>query len=50
MMTGTGEWWARLTATEPTMRCMALNELPTSMTGSVSQINNPRKVPDLANT
>ena len=31
MMAGTGEWRARLTATEPTMRCMALDELPTTM-------------------
>ena len=32
MMTGTGEWRARLTATEPTIRCIALEELPTPMT------------------
>ena len=36
MVTGTGEWWARFTATEPTMRCMTLDELPTSMTTTSS--------------
>ena len=29
MMSGTGEWRARPTATEPTMRCVAWDELPT---------------------
>jgi len=28
---GTGEWRARLTATEPTTRCMACDELPTTI-------------------
>ena len=32
MMSGTGEWRARLTAAEPTMRCKALDELPTTIT------------------
>ena len=36
MVTGSGEWRARLTATEPTMRCKALDELPTSMTTTSS--------------
>lgn len=31
IVTGTGAWRARLTATEPTMRCVALAELPTTM-------------------
>ena len=30
-MSGTGEWRARLTAAEPIIRCMALDELPTTM-------------------
>jgi len=29
MMSGTGEWRARPTATEPTTRCVAWDELPT---------------------
>src|SRR5262249_15881852 len=43
MVTGSGEWRARLTATEPTMRCMALDELPTSMTTTSSE--RPFKAP-----
>ena len=31
---GTGEWRAKLTATEPTTRCMAWDELPTTITTS----------------
>jgi hypothetical protein len=30
-MRGTGEWRARLTAAEPTIRCVTADELPTTM-------------------
>jgi len=32
MIRGTGEWRARLTGAEPTMRCTGLEELPTTIT------------------